>query len=288
MQSLWQELKARLLTIDSDTARKQAELAGTEEQVRKLEQTLPLAMELASDYKMLLTQGVATKHDYLLKEQARIETGQDLAIQLKKQQELKEGLMINQRQKETLLAEFRRSQHDILVRAREKAEELTQEEIKAGRRNLQTRLLAPVSGYVQQLAVHTVGGVVTEAQPLMVIVPKEENLEAEAFLENKDIGFVMAGQDAAIKIETFNFTKYGLIRGRVENVSYDAIQDEKRGLIYAARILLSRNTMQVEGCTVTLSPGMAVSVEIKTAERRVIEYFLSPLIQQVSESLHER
>lgn len=160
--------------------------------------------------------------------------------------------------------------------------------VKAEQLNKQTRLIAPVSGLVQQLAIHTVGGVVTAAQPLMVIVPREDTVEAEAMLENKDIGFVKAGQDAAVKIETFNYTKYGLIDGKVRTVSLDAIQDEKRGLIYAARILLKQHSMQVEGKTVKLTPGMAVTVEIRTAQRRIIEYFLSPLIQHVSESMRER
>lgn len=107
-------------------------------------------------------------------------------------------------------------------------------------------------------------------------------------LENKDIGFVNAGQNAAIKIETFHYTKYGLIPGTVQNVSLDAIQDEKRGLIYATRVKLNRNTMNIEGKQAKLAPGMAVTVEIKTGQRRIIEYFLCPLIQYASEGLRER
>ncbi|MDP2834388.1 MAG: HlyD family secretion protein [Pseudomonadota bacterium] len=109
-----------------------------------------------------------------------------------------------------------------------------------------------------------------------------------AVVENKDIGFVHAGQVAEVKVETFNFTKYGTLRGTVTQVSGDAIQDEKRGLVYAARVKLDRTTLNVDGKIVNLSPGMAVTVEIKTGKRRVIEYFLSPLIQYGEESLRER
>jgi hemolysin D len=136
--------------------------------------------------------------------------------------------------------------------------------------------------------VRTVGGVVTEAQVLMVIVPKDDALEVEAFLENKDIGFVNAGQQAEVKIETFPFTKYGTIPASLTHVSHDAINDEKRGLIYSTRARLQRATVQVEDKTVNLSAGMAVTVEIKTGKRRVIEYFLSPLLQYGNESLRER
>ncbi len=122
----------------------------------------------------------------------------------------------------------------------------------------------------------------------MVVVPQDKTLEVEAFLENKDIGFVNAGQDAAVKVETFPFTKYGTIESKVIHVSNDAIQDEKRGLIYSTRVRLAKATMQVEDKLINLTPGMAVTVEVKTASRRVIEYFLSPLMQYKDESLRER
>ena len=282
------ELQARLATIDADTARKQAERAGTQEQVHKLEQTLPLIAQRAHDYKDLADKNFIAKHGYMEKEQSRIETERDLATQRRKLEELTEGLNTNQKQKESALAEFRRAQNDSLAKAKEKTQELAQEVVKSQQRQYQTQLTAPVDGTVQQLAVHTVGGVVTEAQALMVIVPQEDAVEAEAMLENKDIGFVNSGQNAAIKIETFNYTKYGLIDGKVQNVSLDAIQDEKRGLIYATRVKLSKNTMNIEGKRVKLTPGMAVTVEIKTGQRRIIEYFLSPLIQYASEGLRER
>lgn len=150
------------------------------------------------------------------------------------------------------------------------------------------QLTSPVDGTVQQLVVHTVGGVVTPAQPVMVIVPRDNPLEVEAFLENKDIGFVKPNQDAEVKIETFQYAKYGTLHAKVMSVSHDAINDEKRGLIYSTRVKMDKANINVDGTSVSSSPGMAVSVEIKTGKRRVIEYFLSPLMQHTSESLRER
>jgi hemolysin D len=168
-------------------------------------------------------------------------------------------------------------------------------------------------GTVQQIAIHTVGGVVTPAQQLMVIVPADSHLEIEAMVPNKDIGFVAAGQPAEIKVDTFNFTKYGLLHGRVLNVSQDAIVRDKanaagagmsasadssltasanaaggQDLVYAARVSLDRSAMDVDGRLVSLAPGMAVTVEIKTGTRRVIEYLLSPLLRYKQEALRER
>jgi membrane fusion protein, hemolysin D len=166
-----------------------------------------------------------------------------------------------------------------------------------------------VDGVVQQLAVHTVGGVVTVAQALLVIVPIDSHLEIEAMISNRDIGFVHSGQEAEIKVDTFNFTRYGLLRGEVLSVSQDAIARDKpqdksndkaqgaetstsepkgQELSYAARVSLDRTQMQVEEKFVNLSPGMAVTVEIKTGSRTIISYLLSPLLRYKQESLRER
>jgi hemolysin D len=165
---------------------------------------------------------------------------------------------------------------------------LEQELLKADSRSHLMQLIAPVDGTVQQLAVHTVGGVVTPAQPVMMIVPHDNPLEVEAFIENKDIGFVKVNHDAEVKIETFQYTKYGTLHAKITSISHDAINDEKRGLIYSTKVKMDRATINVDGTDVNLSPGMAVSVEIKTGKRRVIEYFLNPLLQYGHESLQER
>jgi len=192
----------------------------------------------------------------------------------------------------------------------DKAGQLAQDMVKFERKITEQVLRAPVDGTVQQLAVHTVGGVVTPAQALMSIVPSDSRLEAEAMIENRDIGFVVPGQSAQVKIDTFNFTKYGLLHGEVVTVSQDAIARDKpanpadnsksraalsdtsepqgQELVYSARISLERTEMQVEDKTVSLAPGMAVTVEIKTGQRRVIEYLLSPLLRYRHEAIRER
>jgi len=110
----------------------------------------------------------------------------------------------------------------------------------------------------------------------------------EAQVENKDVGFVREGQAVEIKVETFLFTLYGTIPGTVLSVSDDAVPIDKGGLVYPTRVSMRRSTIQVEGKQLNLSPGMAVTVEIKTGKRRLIEYLLSPLLKSVKESLRER
>lgn len=284
----YQEYQARRLQLEAEISRRRAELQATLDQVAKLEQTAPIARQRAQDYQRLVKESFISRHGYLEREQARIEQEQDLAASRSKVTEIRAALMEAQRQQNTLAAEIRSQLLDQLNLATQKAASLEQELVKAEQRNRLMTLTAPVAGTVQQLAVTTVGGVVTPAQPLMVIVPRENVLEVEAMLPNKDIGFVNAGQDAEIKIETFPYTKYGTLHGTITQVSSDAIQDEKRGLIYSTRVKLARDTLRVENKTVRLTPGMAVTVEIKTGTRRVIEYFLSPLMQATSESIRER
>ena len=282
------EYQARVLRIDAEIAKREAEFRSTEAIVRKLEQTAPIARQRAEDFKDLVAKNFISRHGYLEKEQVRIEQEADLETQRSRLKELTASINEARGQRGSAVAETRRLALDTLNEAEQKAHGYGQELVKTESRGRLMTLTAPVDGTVQQLAVRTVGGVVTPAQVLMVIVPRDDTLEVEAFLENKDIGFVNAGQVAEVKVETFPFTKYGTIPASLTLVSHDAINDEKRGLIYSTRARLQRATMQVEDKSVNLSAGMAVSVEIKTGKRRVIEYFLSPLLQYGSESLRER
>ncbi|OUR70873.1 hypothetical protein A9Q78_11030 [Methylophaga sp. 41_12_T18] len=134
----------------------------------------------------------------------------------------------------------------------------------------------------------TVGGGVTEAQQLMLIVPDEQQLEVEVFLQNKDIGFVRDGMGGEIKIHTFPFTKYGIIDGEITSISDDATVDEEQGLIYGMHLLMKQNTIFVKGKEVRLMPGMAVTAEVKTGKRRILEFFMAPLLRYQQESIRER
>jgi len=203
-------------------------------------------------------------------------------------------------------AEYRRTLFGELTEAKRKAAGLAADLSKAEQRTKLQQLTAPVSGMVQQLAVYTVGGVVTPAQALMVIVPSDSQLEIEAMVSNRDIGFVHAGDEVQIKVDTFDFTRYGLLHGKVLSISSDSIvrdassdksndkpagaTSEPKGqeLTYAARISVDRSKMQVEDKIVNLSPGMAVTAEIKTGSRRIIGYLMSPLLKYKQESLRER
>ena len=183
---------------------------------------------------------------------------------------------------------IRRDTLDALRQADEQSAQIQAQLDKAQQRQRLMRLAAPVSGTVQQLATHTIGGVVTAAQPLLVIVPDDYQLNVKALILNKDIGFVRQGQEAVIKIEAFPYTRYGYLTGKVQTISYDAIENEQLGLVYAATIALDHDTLNIEGQPVRLSAGMNITAEIKTGKRRVLDYLLSPLQTKIDESLRQR
>ena len=288
MQGQYLELTSALQQGDAEIAQRMAEIQAAQAWVAKLQESLPITRQLAADYKRLLDKGILGKHAFLEREQRRMDQERELAIQQARVVELQAAKLEAERRRQGVIAQTRRAMLDLQHESEQRSAALQQELAKAEQRDRLTRLTAPVDGTVQQLAIHTPGGVVTEAQPLMVIVPKDQPVEVEAMLENKDIGFVRAGQEVEIKVETFTFTKYGVVHGTVLNISNDAIEDEKLGLVYSTRIQLKENSIQVGENRIELSPGMAVRAEVKTDKRKVIDYFLSPLREYQNESLNER
>jgi hemolysin D len=141
---------------------------------------------------------------------------------------------------------------------------------------------------VQQLQIHTIGGVVEPAKTLMVIVPNHDDIEVEAQVLNKDIGFVREGRKAAVKIEAFPFTRYGSVPGTVISLSRDAVPDQKLGAIYIARIRLARAIITADGRPVPLGAGLGVTADIRTGNRRIISWLLSPIMTTVNQAARER
>ena len=284
----WSDITAKLAKAASEINRRQAEIATVREMVNKLETTVPIAKQREVDFHQLANQGFMSSHANQDRTRERIEMERDLATQRARLAEANATLKESENTRAAYIAETKHA-----LRRREAAAELkrqqgTQDLAKAGQRERLTTLKAPVAGTVQQLATHTEGGVVTEAQPLMVIVPDGAQVTAEVTLENKDIGFVNTSQEATIKLETFPYTRYGTVNATVKMVTADAVNDEKRGAIFPVTLSLSSTTIDVDGKPIKLSPGMNLTAEIKTGKRRIIEFLLSPVQRATAESLRER
>jgi len=303
------EHRARIAALVRQQAEKEAEQATIAATIHKLDALIPVAQARVDMRKELLEKRLVSKITYLDSLQLLVDQQEELGVQKSHLHEAEAAAAAIGESRGQAEAEYRHALSDELAKADQRASGLSQDLIKAEQRTRLQQLTAPVDGVVQQLAIHTIGGVVTPAQALAVVVPSDSRLEIEAMVSNRDIGFVHSGQDAEIKIDTFNFTRYGLLHGRVLNVSQDAIVRERQQdrsndralgtqndssepkgqeLNYSARISLDRTQMQIDDRMVNLSPGMAVTVEIKTGSRAILSYLLSPLLRSRQESLRER
>jgi hemolysin D len=285
----WQDIRARRAKLNAEIARRESEIATVNEMVNKLEATLPLSQRRETDYQSLVSQGFISSHATQDRSRERLEQERDLATQRARLKETHASLLESTQSLGAYLAETRRSLQERHFVASTKRAQLQAEADKLAQRERLTQLISPVNGVVQQLSVHSVGGVVTSAQPLMVIVPTSEEVTAVVNVANLDIGFVNVGQEAEIKLETFSYTKYGTVKAKVTVLSSDAVTDEKSGAsFYPATLTLMKRQMDIDGKQVAISPGMNVTAEIKTGKRRIIEFLLSPIERTRQESLRER
>ena len=284
---IYNEYRAKTASLQAELDKREAELATTNAEINKLRATAPLAQQQADDYRALSTDHYVAQHDYLDKQQNALEQKGELTARISHSHELLAGIAEQQSDIRTTVADFRRVQLDDLGKAQEILSQASNDQTKAQVRQALMRLVAPVSGTVQQLSVHTVGGVVTTAQALLEIVP-EDTLEVEARLQNKDIGFVEVGQPAVVKIDAFPYTRFGYLHGTVVDISNDAVSDKKNGLYFVVRVKLPTKQFRIERKWVNLTPGMEVEAEVHTGTRSVAEYFLSPLLVTANQALRER
>lgn len=288
LEKQFAEYQNRLATLDSELQKNQAEKIGTQARIAQLQATIPLITERASALKKMEEKQLGPREKWLELEQTRLEQTHELEVQSQRQKALNATISGLQQQRHLLKSQNEAQYLAELIEIRRKFDTTEKELVKAEQRKVFQNLKAPVTGRVQQLMIHTVGGVVTPAQQLMIIVPESYQLEVEAWIANKDIGFIEVGQHTTIKVETFPFTKYGTIAAKVVSLAQDAVKIENIGFIYPARVMLLENQIQVEHRRVNLSPGMAVMAEIKTGKQSVIQYFLSPLLRYKDESIRER
>lgn len=288
LRGQWWEFSDRIEVLRREQDQQHTERRSAQHQVAKLEAVLPIVARKARDQKGLADKQLLSEQQYLETEQERREIFHDLRTQKGRVDELQAAERALDARIAYTRSEFHRQVLEGLDEAQHRQSTIRQERIKAETRITAQTITAPVKGVVQQLAVHSVGAIVTPAQQLMVIVPARGTMEVEAVLENKDIGFVEVGQQAEVKIDTFPFTKYGTIAGEVVGLSSDAVADDRMGLVYKMRVAMKRSSVEVNGKHVDLQPGMAVAVEAKTGTRRIMEFFLSPLLRYVKESARER
>lgn len=260
----------------------------------------------------LVERSAGRKSDVLDATQALQEEEATLSTNKGQLLEAQASLVVAETEKKKAISTFIAENVQKIGDLARQADESWQELVKAQKRRAATAIHAPSDGIIQASAITTTGQVISAETEIMRIVPANLPLEIEVFLANQDVGFVRQDQSVVIKIETFPFTRYGVLTGRVKSVAKDAIPNPDaqameeqaapqfrsvvpfgnvqrlQNLVYPATILPETTGIDVDGVTRQLSPGMAVSVEIKTGTRRIIDYFWSPVAQVASEAMQER
>ncbi|MCB1843103.1 MAG: HlyD family type I secretion periplasmic adaptor subunit [Halioglobus sp.] len=282
------EIRAQLAALDGELAATRQEFHTVAAEEHRTSSSLTVLEERVDAYRKLMENQYGARTHYLEMLQQKVDLAESLPVLQSRKAQLLESAKALQATREGLLAEPRRTNLVALAELDAHRDALEQERRKAALRERQLLLSAPVTGTVQELAVHTIGGIVTPAQVMMKIVPQHAPIEVEALLNNRDVGFVHEGQTAEVKIDAFNFTRYGLISAKVIDISDDAIQNNDGSWVFQMRLALEQDSLLVDGEHLRLSPGMAIAAEITTGKRRLIEFFLSPLLRYRQESLRER
>lgn len=274
----------------------EAELASAQAEITKLTQTLPLVEKQLEAREQLASKGYFSKIRLLEYQQLKVEHIQNIEVQRAKVAGVSASIGNIDAQLMKLKGNFSKSTIMELFQAQENAKFAREEVTKTVRRKQYQQLRAPVSGIVQELNIFNTGAIVQPAQVMMIIVPDQVEPQVKAAILNKDIGFVREGQKVKVKIDAFNFIEFGFINGVVDSISADAIQVQQNSnykltdenLIYNAYIRLNSHNIYANGLKNKIKPGLSVRVEIKTGERRIIDYFLSPVIKSLDEYGKER
>lgn len=274
--------EASMLLIVSQ---KEKQLKEAESNLKKYENTYSALNEHVTSLETLYQGGGVTKTELLDKQNELNSIKQDLETQRIRVQQSREELTeasknldaFRQERKKTILAD--------IVEREKMITELESQLTKAEKIFELQKIYSPVDGYVLAMASQTVGGVVTPTQPLVTIVPDNTALIVEANALNTDIGFLKVGQPVEIKFDTFPFQKYGTIKGELKSISPDAFNDPNRGSVYRIRVKLNKTAIDIDGKEASVMPGMTVTSEIKIGKRRIIEFFLSPVVKYAKESL---
>ncbi len=282
------DVRASAYTHRADGASAAAARSEAMIQAAKLTETLPLLDQQIAANEALLEKGYVAKLKVIEMRRQRLVAARDRDAALATARKASAQIDVSTGNMAQSAAEARAKILADLAQAESEARQRREELTKASQRSRLQRLASPIDGTVTQLAIHTLGGVVEAAKPVMVVVPSGGALIAEVKILNREIGFARVGQSVAVKLEAFPFTRYGTIPGRLLQIGSDASEDEKLGLIYTARVALMRSTILRDGSEVRLSPGMSATADIRTGSRSILSYLLSPIDKASKEAGRER
>lgn len=267
---------------------KEATIKACEAEIKRLEVLAPLYEKNEKNIRDLFNKGHVSNTEWLSIREKQIDTSQRLLVERSRLQEEKAALLSMNSQRLQFQQEYLQTRMTALNEFRQKWNNASLTLEKAREWDQRCYLRASVDGVIEHINIHTIGGVVEPAQILMTLVPDNEPIEVEAFLENKDIGFVKVGQIVDIKFETYPYTYYGSLTGKIRYLSSHSLDQSDGERVYPVRVVLDQQNIKIGSKVHPLQVGMSLTAEIKTGKRRLLEYFMSPLLRYQDETLRER
>jgi len=276
------------MLLTEERIRLDAGKKGVLKEISKIKDTLPLMQQRMTSYQKLAAEGLAPRVEALRLQEELISRERDLEIAEGRILETDSGIAAAERRLLLLQRQFRRDALSELAEAEAIRSDRKEAMKKALVRNSWQTIRAPVDGTIVGTQVYTIGDVIEPGAPLMMIAPKNQELIVEAMILNKDIGFVRLGDPVSVKLEAYPFTRYGLIDGELTMISADAMIDERLGPVFQAEVKLSKPYVGEGDLKRDIQSGMNATAEVKTGDRRIIDFILSPIAKASSEAARER
>ncbi len=288
MASQWASHRQRMEELRQEYRNQMAKRETTQSKIESIEAVLPYLRSRVERLEKLADQEATSLVKLDKARRERVAKSEELRVQKRRLAEVEGRVEVAKNKLEATRTEFRAKRREALA---DKSKEIAriERQLTDARSQLERATLrAPISGVVQDVAVNVAGTVVEPAQKLMRIVPENRPVEVRAKILNKDIGFASEGQQVDVKFDTFDFTRYGAVPGVIRHISRTSTEDKEQGRVYHALVELERNTIEVNGREVKLRPGLTATVDIDMGQRRIIEYFLGPILRYRDQALRER
>ncbi len=283
-----EELSNRLAQIDARIEANRRSEAVTRAGIARAESAIVTQQERLSIAKELLEKGTASRASYLDVLDGFNRLAKDREIFQKELEQKSSQELTYQNEKSGVVSGLRSRLLTRKTQLDARLYEIDEQLVASQRRLKNTRLRSPVEGVIDQLSVHTIGGIVDAGQELMRVVPKDQSYEIEAIFPNSDVGFLAAGQQANIKLDAFPAERFGALKGVINNVSADAVEIEPNAFGFMVRVKPEAPYLLTQTAQYPLHPGMTSIVDAITGERRIISYFFAPILKVVQESMGER
>lgn len=288
MRSQWRAYRDQVLELQRQRANHQARLETTRASVESIEAELPYLegrverLETLNGSESVARQKLDDARSKLVKRRHALE------VEQRRLAEARAELALMDQRIAAAQSQFREEKAGELAET-ESTLAATKEQLAQARSKLDKHAIrSPIDGVVQDVSVHSRRAVVRPADTLMRVVPEERNVEVAARILNKDIGFAHEGQRVDVKLQAYDFTRYGAVPGVIREIASTSTEDKKLGRVYRARVELERPFIAVDGRKVRLRPGLTATVDIDMGSRRIIEYFLEPLLRYRDQALSER